>query len=151
MATHSSVLSWRIPGIGEPGGLLSMGSHRVGHDWSDLAAAAAVPMHKTSIHINAKLSFYPIQTLHFRDGKTKTRIGKAFARFEGAHLCVRNLFVFYPGWQPVAEFWWPLYWSFFTDIIFTTFVSWEPDFSSVCIISKEFGIKHENEMGYYKT
>ena len=41
MATHSSVLAWRIPGMGEPGGLPSMGSHRVGHDWSDLAAAAA--------------------------------------------------------------------------------------------------------------
>ena len=41
MATHSSVLAWRIPGTGEPGGLSSMGSHRVGHDWSDLAAAAA--------------------------------------------------------------------------------------------------------------
>ena len=39
MATHSSVLAWRIPGTGEPGGRLSMGSHRVGHDWSDLAAA----------------------------------------------------------------------------------------------------------------
>ena len=38
---HSSVLAWRIPGMGEPGGLPSMGSHRVGHDWSDLAAAAA--------------------------------------------------------------------------------------------------------------
>ena len=37
MATHSSVLALRIPGTGEPGGLLSMGSHRVGHDWSDLA------------------------------------------------------------------------------------------------------------------
>ena len=32
MATHSSVLAWRIPGMGEPGGLMSMGSHRVGHD-----------------------------------------------------------------------------------------------------------------------
>ena len=32
MATHSSVLAWRIPGMAEPGGLLSMGSHRVGHD-----------------------------------------------------------------------------------------------------------------------
>ena len=42
MATHSSVLAWRIPGTGEPGGLPSLGSHRVGHDWSDLAAAAAV-------------------------------------------------------------------------------------------------------------
>ena len=41
IATHSSVLAWRIPGTGEPGGLPSMGSRRVGHDWSDLAAAAA--------------------------------------------------------------------------------------------------------------
>ena len=41
MATHSSVLAWRIPGTEEPGGLLSMGSHRVRHDWSDLEAAAA--------------------------------------------------------------------------------------------------------------
>ena len=41
MATHSSVFAWRIPGTGEPGGLSSLGSHRVGHDWSDLAAAAA--------------------------------------------------------------------------------------------------------------
>ena len=40
MATHSSVLAWRIPGTGESDGLPSMGSHRVRHDWSDLAAAA---------------------------------------------------------------------------------------------------------------
>ena len=40
MATHSSVLAWRIPGMAEPGGLPSRGSHRIGHDWSDLAAAA---------------------------------------------------------------------------------------------------------------
>ena len=40
MTTHSSILAWRIPGTGEPGGLPSMGSHRVRHDWSDLAAAA---------------------------------------------------------------------------------------------------------------
>ena len=37
MATHSSILAWRIPGMAEPGGLPSMGSQRVGHDWSDLA------------------------------------------------------------------------------------------------------------------
>ena len=42
MATHSSVLAWRIPGTGEPGGLLSMRSHRVRHDCRDLAAAATV-------------------------------------------------------------------------------------------------------------
>ena len=41
MATHSSILTWIIPGTGEPGGLLSMGSHTVRHDWNDLAAAAA--------------------------------------------------------------------------------------------------------------
>ena len=41
MATHSSVLAWRIPGMGQPGGLPSLGSHRVGHDRSDLTAAAA--------------------------------------------------------------------------------------------------------------
>ena len=41
MATHSSVLAWRIPGTGKPGGLLSMGSHRVRHNWSNVAAAAA--------------------------------------------------------------------------------------------------------------
>ena len=41
MATHSSVLAWRVPGTGKPGGLPSMGSHRVGHDRNYLAAAAA--------------------------------------------------------------------------------------------------------------
>ena len=41
MATHSSILAWRILGMGEPGGLPSMGSHRVRHNWSDLVVAAA--------------------------------------------------------------------------------------------------------------
>ena len=50
MATHSSVLAWRIPGTGEPGGLLSMGSRRVRHDWSDLAAAAAAYYHQPPFH-----------------------------------------------------------------------------------------------------
>jgi len=45
MATHSSVLAWRISGTGEPGGLPSMGSHRVGHDRSNLAAAAAAAVY----------------------------------------------------------------------------------------------------------
>ena len=46
MATHTNVLAWRIPGMGNPGGLPSIESHRVGHNWSDLAAAAAVHIHK---------------------------------------------------------------------------------------------------------
>ena len=44
MATHSNILAWRIPGTEKPGGLPSMGPHRVGHDLSDLAAAAELHM-----------------------------------------------------------------------------------------------------------
>ena len=51
MATHSSVLAWRIPGTGEPGGLPSMGSHRVRHDWSNLAAAEAAFLYIIYIYI----------------------------------------------------------------------------------------------------
>ena len=47
MATHCSVLAWKIPETEEPGGLPSMGSHRVGQDWSDLAAAAAAGLQMT--------------------------------------------------------------------------------------------------------
>ena len=50
MATHSSVLAWRVPGMGEPGRLPSVGSHRVGHNWSDLAAAAAAAAAETSLY-----------------------------------------------------------------------------------------------------
>ena len=59
MATHSSVLAWRIPGTGEPGGLPSMGSHRVGHDWSDLgaAAAAATIVNGAAMNIGVYVSF----------------------------------------------------------------------------------------------
>ena len=51
MATHSNVLAWRIPGTLEPGGLPSMGSHRVGHYWSDLAAAAVAAMPSSGHHL----------------------------------------------------------------------------------------------------
>ena len=55
MAAHSTVPAWRIPGMGEPGGLLSMGSHRVGHNWSNLAAAAVqIYLIKVSIKTWAK-------------------------------------------------------------------------------------------------
>ena len=49
MATHSSVFAWRIPGKEEPGGLPSVGSHRVGHDWRNLAAAAQENKYKKLI------------------------------------------------------------------------------------------------------
>ena len=54
MATHSSVLAWSILRTGEPGGLPSMGSHRVGHDWRDLAAAAAT---SSDNHLPCCISF----------------------------------------------------------------------------------------------
>ena len=50
MATHSNIPAWRIPGTGEPGGLPSMGSHRVRYDRSDLAAATAVEMLKNYLY-----------------------------------------------------------------------------------------------------
>ena len=52
IATHSGVLAWRISGKAEPGGLPSMGSHRVGHNWSDLAAAAAAAVHTDNLAFN---------------------------------------------------------------------------------------------------
>ena len=56
MAAHSSVLAWRIPGTGEPGGLPSMGSHRVRHNWSDLAAEANVELlYQVSIIVSIHL------------------------------------------------------------------------------------------------
>ena len=65
MATHSSVLAWRIPGTGESGGLSSMGLPRVGHDWSDLAAAAAGISSIWDLYLNRKHQndgrIYPIQ------------------------------------------------------------------------------------------
>ena len=65
MATYSSVLAWRIPGTGEPGGLPSMESHRVGHDCSDLAAAAA----------ELRSLFYVAETCHLHRG-------------QGTYLCI---------------------------------------------------------------
>ena len=58
MAAHSSVLAWRIPGTREPGGLPSLGSHRVRHDWSDLAATTTAIKIK-NISITPKSPFVP--------------------------------------------------------------------------------------------
>ena len=61
MATHSSVLAWRIPGTAEPVGLPSVGLHRVGHDWSDLAAAAAAASRSFSFYLQCEVSFLELQ------------------------------------------------------------------------------------------
>ena len=90
MATHSSVLACRIPGTGEPDGLLSMGLHRVGHEWSKLAAAAAtlnqwfLTLKPTMLHycyqcfglwakiLKLALNDYWASSLAYADGKEST-------------------------------------------------------------------------------
>ena len=59
MATHSSVLAWRIPGMAEPGGLPSMVSHRVGHEWSDLVAGRTTKLLKIWFHNVSKFEQTP--------------------------------------------------------------------------------------------
>ena len=68
MATHSSVLAWRIPGTEEPGGLPSMGSHRVRHDWSDLAATAAYGWDMLFYLLREKLCL-EIKFMSYRESK----------------------------------------------------------------------------------
>ena len=72
MATHSSVLAWRITGTAGPGGLLSMGSHRVGHNWSDLAACMCICCF--SELLERKLhTLYPLSHIFFSAYFLKTR------------------------------------------------------------------------------
>ena len=73
MATHSSVLAWRIPGMGEPGGLQSMGSHRVRHDWRDLAAAAAAVRYRKPKYVCMKLLGYKICEMKTADRTEKIK------------------------------------------------------------------------------
>ena len=74
MATHSSILAWRIPGMGEPHGLPSMGWHRVRHNWSDLAAApyAHVRISCTLQYKSLHTMFYTTDNLSSDDYGTKT-------------------------------------------------------------------------------
>ena len=76
MAPHSSTLAWRIPWTEEPGGLLSLGSHRVGHDWSDLAAAAAMGLNENNKLVNK--GWPEIQ--HAREQKTILFLVVCFSR-----------------------------------------------------------------------
>ena len=130
MATHSSVLAWRIPGTGEPGLLLSIGSHRVRHNWRDLAAAAAL------IHLPWKpmgLAFLPslislpqpprfgcffvlVVFIIFILSEVKN-LGLLFWSLSSASYLV---FATEPGWVPPPSF--PLYFciprSLFCPVLF---------------------------------
>ena len=101
MAAHSSVLARRIPGTGEPRGLPSMGSHRVGHDWSVLAAAAALISHASKVMLKvlqARLQQYlnrelPDVQAGFRKGRgTRDRIDNIHWIIEKAREFLKNIY-----------------------------------------------------------
>ena len=100
MATHSSVLSWRIPGNGEPVGLPSMVSHRVGHDWSNLAAAAAAywkyrwhkQMERYTVLLDWKYQYYSND--HIIQGNLQIQYNTHWRIFHRTRA--HNFKIFYP-------------------------------------------------------
>ena len=89
MATHTNVLAWRIPGMGNPGGLPSIESHRVGHDWRDLAAAAAVHIHKGILFSHKKEGDSEICSNMDGSGDYHTKWRNP-GRHIWCHLCVES-------------------------------------------------------------
>ena len=98
MATHSSVLSWRIPGTGEPGGLPSMGSHRVGHDWCDLAAAAALSEPK----VISTIIFHPQLFLRYASLSLNLITNKCISD-SCETMPLSFLSVFYTTWKGITQ------------------------------------------------
>ena len=82
MATHSSVLAWRIPGTGKPGGLPSMGLHRVRHNWSDLAAAAAAK----------RITIQNLHFLNYLKSKAQSQFGFFSRRYLNLNFFPLNYF-----------------------------------------------------------
>ena len=118
MATHSSVLAWRIPGTGEPGGLPSMGSHRVRHDWSDLAAAVTrkdcnmytwrvrnIKAHRETFADTGCLQFKGLIWPGVARGETKERTAPQLRFSSGQNLC----FLTYSEIQSICLFHWPVH------------------------------------------
>ena len=92
MATHSSVLALRIPGTGEPGGLPSLGSHRVRHDWSDLAAAESMARWPQCLRVQ-------LQGKHWCDGYSLCR------GLWSTHLPIQLIFEGFGGWYVCSVVW----------------------------------------------
>ena len=103
MATHSSVLAWRIPGTGEPGGLPYMGSHRVGHDWSDLAAAAKCTLGVYSSGNHEKCIQSCLHHHKIQNSNKKIPWSQKFkpspTPFPGHHWCVFCPYSFASSWM----------------------------------------------------
>ena len=87
MATHSSVLAWRIPGTVEPGGLPSVGSHRVGHDWSDLAVAVKCNYLNFNFLKEIKETFSSLVTLADFTCTTATVVIVQYWTVQNEHRC----------------------------------------------------------------
>ena len=95
MATHSSVLAGRIPGTGEPGGLLSMGSHRVGHDWSDLGAAASGPVLRARLQPYVNQELPDVQAGFRKDRGTRDQIANICLVIEKAREFQKNIYFWF--------------------------------------------------------
>ena len=146
MATHSSVFAWRIPRTGEPGGLPSLGLHRVGHDWNELAAAAAAAEWKLQIVfvVCFTVQFSSVQSLsrvwllatpwiaacQASLSITNTRRSLKLMSIESvmpsSHLILCRTLLFLPPIPPSIRVMsnestlcmrWPKYWSFIFSII----------------------------------
>ena len=133
MATHSSVLAWRIPGTGEPGGLLSMGSHRVGHDWSDLAAAAAEYLQFSSVQLLSRVRLFATPwiaacqaSLSITNSWSSLRLTSIESVMPSSHLILCGPLLLLPSIPPSIRVFskestlhmrWPKYWSFSFSII----------------------------------
>ena len=137
MATHSSVLAWRIPGMGEPGGLPSMGSHRVGHDRSNLAAVAAATAFRTvcikgSVQLLSCVGLFATPwmaacqaSLFFTVSQSLLRLMSIKSVMPSKHLILCSHLLLLPSIFP--SIWvfsnesalcirWPKYWSFSVSI-----------------------------------
>ena len=123
MAIHSSVLAWRIPGMEEPGGLPSMGSHRVGHDWSNLAATAAAATVLSMLGIRNELDTWWSSPVQISDKylvslvlmpnemrRQKMEIGLCYSRLDLSQTKKGKVTVnIWMHLTLVELFWWRLY------------------------------------------
>ena len=130
MATHSSVLAWRIPGTAEPGGLPSMGSHRAGQDWSDLAAAAE-PLTHTHTHTHTHTLSLSLSLLY----KTKTvkYLVNLKMNWESMKVFPEFKFSYHQSMKSLAENWYydgksPITWSGIYKFLPTEKFIWHTNF-----------------------
>jgi len=128
MATHSSVLAWRIPGVAKCGGLPSMGSHRVGHDWSDLADLAASILSVVGVQSPGHVWLFAILWTAACQVSLSLTISQSLSKFmfialvmASTHLILWPPLLFLPSIFPsIRDFSnessvgirWPKYWSF---------------------------------------